>query len=233
MNKVKQKLAKREAVTMFNPDYPSPRLVEYIAQFGFDVAFIDAERQSYDFERIEEMARAARAAGITSVARPWTNDPGLITRYFDCGVGGIKVPHVEDAKTARAMLEIVRYARPKDHADKLVVIMVESPAAIANIGEIAEVPGIDVINIGTNDVAAAAGHQGEPEHPKVQALVDDAIGRILKGGKTVGLNVMSNWEKRIPYFHGKGVRWFNVHANTFITRGANQYAELMKKAAGA
>jgi 4-hydroxy-2-oxoheptanedioate aldolase len=229
MNKVKQKLAAREVVTMFNPDYPSPRLLEYVAAFGLDVAFIDAERQSYDFERIEEMARAARAAGITSVARPWMNDPGLITRYLDCGVGGIKVPHVEDAKTARAMLDIVRYARPQDHAEKIVVIMVETPAAIANIGEIAEVPGIDVINIGTNDVAAAAGHQGEPEHPKVQALVDDAIGRILKGGKTVGLNVMSNWEKRIPYFYGKGVRWFNVHANTFITRGANQYNELLKQ----
>ena len=40
---------------------------------------------SYDFERIEEMARAARAAGIASVARPWLNDAGLITRYFDRG----------------------------------------------------------------------------------------------------------------------------------------------------
>ena len=232
MNKVKQKLAAGEVVTMFNPDYASPRLLEYVAAFGLDVAFIDAERQSYDFERIEEMARAARAAGITSIARPWMNDPGLITRYLDCGVGGIKVPHVEDAKTARAMLDVVRYARPQDHADKIVVIMVETPAAIANIGEIAEVPGIDVINIGTNDVAAAAGCPGEPEHPKVVALVDDAIARILKGRKTVGLNVMTNWEKRMPYFLGKGVRWFNVHVNTFITRGANQYTELLKRSGG-
>ena len=228
MNKVKAKLAAGEVVTMFNPDYAAPRLLEYVAAFGLDVAFIDAERQSYDFERIEEMARAARAAGIVSVARPWINDPGLITRYFDCGVGGIKVPHVEDGKTAQAMLDIVRYARPQDHADKIVIIMVETPAAIANIGEIAAVPGIDVINIGTNDVAHAAGHPGEPEHPEVVALVDDAIGRILKGGKTVGLNVMGNWETRMPYFLSKGVRWFNVHVNTFITRGAHQYTELLK-----
>jgi hypothetical protein len=43
----------------------APRLVEYVAAFGFDVAFIDAERQSYDFERIEEMARAARGSTPT------------------------------------------------------------------------------------------------------------------------------------------------------------------------
>ena len=228
MNKVKAKLAAGQVVTMFNPDYAAPRLIEYVAAFGLDVAFIDAERQSYDFERIEEMARAARAAGIVSVARPWMNDPGLITRYFDCGVGGIKLPHIENAATARSMLDIVRYARPKDYADKIVIIMVETPAAIANIDEIAAVPGIDVINIGVNDVALAAGFPGEPEHPKVVALVDAAIARILKGGKTVGLNVLTNWEERMPYFLGKGVRWFNVHVNTFITRGARQYTELLK-----
>ena len=165
------------------------------------------------------IATRQRARLLLELFRKWEQAPP----NFQCGY----------CCTGNAMLEVVRYARPKDHAEKLVIIMVESPAAIANIGEIAEVPGIDVINIGTNDVAAAAGHPGEPEHPKVQALVDDAIGRILKGGKTVGLNVMSNWEKRIPYFHGNGVRWFNVHVNTFITRGANQYAELMKRGSGA
>lgn len=229
MNKVKQKLAAGKVVTMFNPDYPAPRLVEYAAGFGLDVAFIDAERQSYDFERIEEMARAARAAGIASVARPWMNDPGLIVRYLDCGVDGIKVPHVEDAATARKMIEIVRYARPKDHADKILIIMVETPAAIANIDAIAALPGIDVINIGVNDVAHAAGHPGEPEHPEVVALVDQAIARIRKGGKTVGLNVLTNWEERMPYFLAKGVRWFNVHVNTFIARGARQYTDLLAR----
>ena len=229
MNKVKQKLAAGKVVTMFNPDYPAPRLVEYAAGFGLDVAFIDAERQSYDFERIEEMARAARVAGIASVARPWMNDPGLIVRYFDCGVDGVKVPHVEDAATARKMVDIVRYARPRDYADKLLIIMVETPAAIEHIDEIAAVPGIDVINIGVNDVALAAGFPGQPEHPQVVALVDQAITRILKGGKTVGLNVLTNWEERMPFFLAKGVRWFNVHVNTFIARGARQYTELLSR----
>jgi 4-hydroxy-2-oxoheptanedioate aldolase len=229
MNKVKQKLAAREVVTMFNPDFTSPRLVEFVAGLGLDVSFIDAERMSYDFERIEEMTRAAHVAGVASVARPWLNEPGLITRYFDCGIDGIMVPHVEDAATARKMVEHVRYARPKDYADKIIIIMAETPAAIARLDEIVAVPGIDVVNIGVNDVAYAAGHPGEPEHPAVVALVDQAIAKILKGGKTVGLNVLKNWEERIPLFLGKGVRWLNVHVNVFIERGARQYSELLKQ----
>lgn len=227
MNKVKQKLAAGKVVTMFNPDFTSPRLVEYIADFGLDVSFIDAERMSYDFERIEEMTRAAHVAGIASVARPWLNDPGLITRYFDCGIDGIMVPHVEDAGAARRMVEIVRYARPKDHADKIIIIMTETPAAIGRIDEIVAVSGIDVINIGVNDVALALGHPGQPEHPEVVKLVDQAIARIVKGGKTVGLNVLTNWEERIPSFVAKGVRWLNVHVNAFIARGARQYTDLL------
>ena len=231
MNKVKQKLAAGKVVTMFNPDFASPRLVEYIAGFGLDVSFIDAERMSYDFERIEEMTRAAHLAGIASVARPWLNDPGLITRYFDCGIDGIMVPHVEDAAAARSMIDIVRYARPRDHAEKIVIIMAETPGAIERLDEIVAVPGIDVINIGVNDVALALGFPGQPEHPEVVKLVDQAIARILKGGKTAGLNVLTNWEERMPSFIAKGVRWLNVHVNTFIARGARQYTDLLNRCA--
>ena len=69
------------------------------------------------------------------------------------------------------MVDIVRYARPRDHAEKIVVIMVETPSAIERIGEIAAVPGVDVINIGVNDVALALGFPGQPEHPEVTALM--------------------------------------------------------------
>ena len=229
MNNIKQKLAAGQVVTMFNPDFASPRLVEYLGGFGLDVVWIDAERMSYDFERIEEMTRAARLAGIASVARPWLNDAGLITRYFDCGVDGIMVPHVEDGATARKMVDIVRYARPRDHAEKIVIIMVETPAAIERIAEIAAVPGVDVINIGVNDVALALGLPGQPEHPQVTALLETAIARVVKGGKTAGLNVLTNWEERMPWLLSRGVRWLNVRTTNIIARGARQYTDLLKR----
>jgi 4-hydroxy-2-oxoheptanedioate aldolase len=229
MNAVKQKLAAGKVVTMFNPDFQSPRLVEYLAGFGLDVSFIDAERMSYDFERIEEMTRAAHVAGIASMARAWLNEPGLIVRYFDCGLDGMAFPHVEDAATARRMVEIVRYARPHDHADKIVIVMAETPDAIGRLDEIVAVPGVDVVNIGVNDVALALGHPGQPEHPAVAKLVDRGIERILKGGKQVALNVLDNWEDRVPQLISKGVRWLNVRAHTFIARGAKQYVELLSR----
>ena len=171
MKKIKQKLAAREVVTMFNPDFTSPRLVEFVGGLGLDVALIDAERMSYDFERVEEMVRAAHVAGIAVVARPWLNEPGLILRYFDCGVDGVMVPHIEDGADAKKFVDYVRYARPKDHADKIIIIMAETPNAIAHIDEIVAVPGIDVVNLGVNDIAFAAGHPGEPDSLDPQIAV--------------------------------------------------------------
>ena len=229
MRKIKDRLAAGKVVTMVNPDFQHPRLVEYLAGLGMDVSFIDAERMSYDFERIEEMTRAAHLAGIASMARAWMNDPGLIVRYFDCGLDGMSFPHVEDAATAKRMVEIVRYARPMDHADKIVIVMAETPAAIGRLDEIAAVPGVDVVNIGVNDVALALGHPGEPEHPEVAKLVDQGIERILKRGKHVALNVLDNWEERMPLLISKGVRWLNVRASVFLARGARQYTELLRR----
>lgn len=232
MNAIRQKLAAGKAVTMFNVDFQSPRLVEHLGSFGLDVCFLDGERMSYDFALIEEMTRAAHLAGIACMARPWMNEPGLITRYPDCGLDGIAFPHVEDAASARRLIEVVRYACPKDHADKIVIVMVETPAAMAQAGEIAAVPGVDVVNIGVNDVALAAGFPGQPEHPEVEKLVDQAIARILGTGKHVALNVLDRWEQRMPAFHAKGVRWWNVRARTFLDRGVRQYVALLERNGG-
>ena len=66
MNKVREKLRNGGTVMVFNPNFPSPALVEHAGELGFDVAFIDCEHGSAGFERAEELARAARAAGMTS-----------------------------------------------------------------------------------------------------------------------------------------------------------------------
>ena len=232
MNKIRQKLAAGKAVTMFNVDFQSPRLVEHLGSFGLDVCFLDGERMSYDFECIEEMTRAAHLAGIACMARPWMNEPGLITRYLDCGLDGIAFPHVEDAAGARRLLEVVRYARPKDHADKIVIVMVETPAAMEKAGEIAAVQGVDVVNIGVHDVALAAGFPGQPEHPEVEKLIDQAIARIRKAGKHVALNVLDNWEPRMKIFQSKQVLWWNVRARTFLDHGIRQYVELLSRHGG-
>ena len=115
-NAFKDKLGRDEVVVVLNPDHPSPSLTEFVASLGFDGVFIDCEHGVASVERVQDMCRAARAAGVQSIVRPESDAPFLITRYLDAGAGGIMVPHVESAAAAREIVETVRYARPKDHA---------------------------------------------------------------------------------------------------------------------
>ena len=226
MNKIKEKLARGGTVFVLNPNFPSPALVEYAAELGFDAVLIDCEHGSADFERVEELARAARAGGMTSLVRPWSNEPGLVTRFLDCGVNGIQFPHVENAGVAREVVEMVRTARGKRFEDTLVVAMIESSTAAQNIAEIAAVGGIDAIVIGLADLADSLGHPGDGTHADVRRVVDAVITATKNSGRAAAGFNLHRWEEG-GELTGKGVRWLTIHAKGMLARGAQQLHTLL------
>ena len=226
MNNIKQKLNAGGTVLVLNPNFPSAALVEHAASLGFDAALIDCEHGTAGFERVEELARAARAGGMTSIVRPWSNEPGLVTRFLDCGVGGIQFPHIENAEEARAAVATVRSARGPQFEDTLAVVMVESPTAVKNISEIIAVEGIDAVVIGMADLVASLGHTGNAKHPDVQHAVDTVIAAARKSGRVAAGYNLHQWESGRE-LADKGVRWFTIHAKALLARGTQQLHALL------
>ena len=226
VNRAKEKLAAGGTVLVLNPNFPSPALAEHAGSLGFDVIFIDCEHGSADFERVEEIARAARAGGMTSVLRPWSSDPGLVTRYLDCGVGGIQFPHVDDAAAARAAVATVRDARGTRFGDTLIAVMIESVQAVADIDAIVAVPGIDVAVIGLADLARSLGHAGDPAYADVQTAVNRIVDACCQSNAVAGFN-LHHWE-RGARLRTRGVRWFTIHARTMLARGASHVRTLLE-----
>jgi len=186
MNSLKQIFAGDGMAVMVNLMFNSPNLVEYLGSLGFEAVMLDCEHSSASVERIEELARAARAAGIAAIVRPEKLDESLIVRYLDCKVSGIMIPHVDDAATARRIVDAVRYALPNSHEDILIIAMIESAEAVANIDEILAVEGIDVFFIARVDLSKSLGFRGDKKHPEVRAVVDRLIARIRAAGRQVG-----------------------------------------------
>ncbi len=231
MNRAKAKLRNGGTVMVFNPNFPSPALVEHAGELGFDVAFIDCEHGAADFERAEDLARAARAAGMTSLARPWTNERAVVTRFLDCGVGGIQFPGIEDAAAAREAVAIVRAARGKRFDDTLVVAMIESATAMHNLREIVAVEGLDAVVIGLADLATDLGHAGDNQHPAVRTAVHQIIGiASAAGGAVAGFN-LHHWEEGRA-LREQGVRWFTIHAKTMLARATRELDSLWADARG-
>jgi 4-hydroxy-2-oxoheptanedioate aldolase len=225
---LKRRLAAGETIAICNPDYPTPRLVEFIGTLGFDAIFIDCEHSSTDFGLVDELARAARAVGMASVVRPWSGDPSLINRYLSCGVDGVQVPHVHSVDQARAILAGMAEWEG-DHRQKLLVAMIESQHAIVQLPELLKIGEIDVFYIGAFDLALSMGLKGNPKHPQVKAVVDEAIRQIAGAGKVAGLNLQDEIEALAEY-RQKSLRWINVHLKAFVQTGAKPFLSHLRKA---
>jgi 2-keto-3-deoxy-L-rhamnonate aldolase RhmA len=68
----------------------------------------------------------------------------------------------------------------------LLVVMLESPEAIANAEEIAAVPGIDVLLVGSNDLCAEMGIPGDYGNPRLGEAVKQVVAACEKHGKWPG-----------------------------------------------
>jgi len=226
-NEFKDKLKRDEVVVVVNPDHPSASLTEFVAGLGFDGVFIDCEHGFAGIERVQDMCRAARAAGVQSIVRPESDAPHLITRYLDAGAGGVMVPHVESAEAVSRIVATVRYARPKDHADKVLVAMIESVAAIAALPEMLEVEGVDVFFLGPNDLSHSMGYPAQMHHPEVKAAVKKAVSSIRAAGKAPGTLVVG---ETVGEFIAAGCRFLYEHSNNFTMTGATDFRRRVAKA---
>src|SRR5207237_4774455 len=138
-------------------------------------------------------------------------EPWHASRILDNGAQGVVVPHVEDAAEAARVASACRFppvgkrsmggglqqlgfatipvgdAARIVNSETLVVVMIESPQGVANCEEIAAVPGIDALLIGTNDLCFEIGIPGQFNDPRVGDAYRRVIGACRKHGKFPGM----------------------------------------------
>lgn len=171
---------------------------------GFDWLFIDCEHNSMDVDMAAQISVAAQDSGITPVVRVPGFEHHHATRALDSGAQGIVVPHVDDAETAARMVSNCRYP-PLGHRSMtnalpqidfeahpigeiatavndatLLVLMLETPEAIANAEAIAAVPGVDALLIGTNDLCMEMGIPGAFGDPRIAEAYEQVIAACRK-----------------------------------------------------
>lgn len=178
---------------------------------GYDWLFIDMEHNSMSIDTAVQISVAAQDAGCTPVVRVPGYQHFHATRALDGGAQGIVVPHVDTPEVAAEMVSNTRYppvghrsvtgALPQvDFASHplgevtaaindatLLVVMVETPDAVANVDAIAATPGIDVILVGASDLSMEMGIPGQVGDPKIVDAMERVTAACKKHGKYAGL----------------------------------------------
>ena len=186
-------------------------IAQIAATCGFDFLFIDCEHSSMELDTAAQISAASLAVGVTPLVRVAGLEHWHASRILDNGAQGVVVPHVDDAAQAARVAAACRFppvgkrsmggglqqlgfaTMPVGEAarivneETLVVVMIESPQGVANADEIAAVPGIDALLIGTNDLCFEMGIPGQFNDPRVADAYRRVIGACRKHGKFPGM----------------------------------------------
>ncbi|MEI4472891.1 HpcH/HpaI aldolase family protein [Frigidibacter sp. MR17.24] len=173
---------------------------------GFDFLVIDMEHGPLGISDLGQAAAAGIAAGLPVWGRVTGPGSGDIARVLDCGASAVVVPHVDTVEQARHIARICRFAPrgarslpgplpgldyrvlPADvlcqgaEAGTQVIAMIESAEGLSAVEAIAAVDGIDMLIIGSNDLADGLGRRGQLDHPDVRA----AFARIAAAARAHG-----------------------------------------------
>jgi 4-hydroxy-2-oxoheptanedioate aldolase len=196
----------------------SPIVSEIISQSGFDWILVDTEHSPNEPPDVLAQLQALKGGTATPIVRPAWNDAVLLKRLLDIGVQAVLVPFVQNAEEARKAVAACRYppagirgittsgrgshyGRVSDYLKRAdgeicVLVQVETGEALARIEEIASVDGVDGVFIGPADLSASLGHIGNPNHPEVQAAIQDAVKRLTAIGKPAGILTPSEPDAR-------------------------------------
>jgi 2-keto-3-deoxy-L-rhamnonate aldolase RhmA len=219
---------------------------------GYDWLFIDMEHSSLDVDLASQLAMASLGAGITPLVRVPGHEHYHASRLLDNGAQGIVAPHVDTVEEAKRIAAACRYP-PLGHrsvagappqlafrslpvgeatrlvnASMLVIVMLETPRAIANADALAQVEGVDVLMIGTNDLCAEMGIPGGFGDSRVAEAYRAVIAACRKHGKHPGMGGV--YEPRLmEQYIGMGMRFILSGSDlSFMMAGARARTELLR-----
>ena len=203
-NTVKQKIASGEQVVGGTVDTADPDIYCAMANSGFDFMWIEMQHSPLSYSQVADMIWACKDAPAIPFIRIPAATEGDIQKATDIGALGIIVPMVDAVEEVETAVTYAKYPpmgkrsqgggqyraiwgndyRQAANHNIMVVAMIEQPAGVDIIEQVANTPGIDGIFVASSDLGSFTGRrQGDPEY---EALVTRIKEQTLAAGLFVG-----------------------------------------------
>ena len=210
-NLLKQKLSNGKPVIGTWNTLGSPLVTEVFAQAGFDLQIIDLEHGPFVLDTIHQHVSVCEISeNCTPIVRIPDNSEWMALQVLDQGAHGLVVPHIDDASSAKKLVEYTKYHPAGNRGftpfskaggfnnhntsnyvananrETLNVVIIESLLGVQNLPEILDVDEIDVLYFGAYDLSQALGQPGNTRHPDVVNAIRDGVELVNKAGKVAG-----------------------------------------------
>lgn len=186
----------------------SSTVVEQLAHSGYDWLLVDTQHGPMGFETLSTMIGGISSGGAKSLVRvAGAHDRGGIQQSLDVGADGVLVPYINNADEARQAVSCCRYPTagtrsvyfPQRSMNKdgllgyagaandnvICALQVETADCIKNIDEIAEIPGVDLLFLGQNDLCMSMGLFEKYQFPDMyfSEELQDATNKLRNAAK--------------------------------------------------
>lgn len=225
----------KDRMTMHVLTVNSAAVSQAVAAAGADAVIIDMEHGAMGYDTAHAMIAATQGTHCAPLVRIAALDETLVKRSLDLGAEGIVFPLIETAEQAARAVASLQYP-PKgtrafgpfhahsrfgqslpEHAatfgDRVIcVLLVETAAAVDQISEICQVPGIDLILPAPFDLSCSLGVPGQFDHPDFLAARDTLETAIRAAGIPMGTIALDEPSAKAAFARGNRViAGFDVH----------------------
>jgi 4-hydroxy-2-oxoheptanedioate aldolase len=201
----------------------SPKSLQAVAGLHLDCVMIDTEHIPMNWDHLGWMCHAYRGRGIVPVVRIPRADPFEACQVLDMGAGGVVAAYVETAQEVRllrgatklrplkgARLDAILAGREEldgdlagyvqvANEDHVLLVNIESVAAIEALDEILDVPGLDGVLIGPHDLSCSLGIPEQYDHPAFGEAVLKIITKARAKNVGVGIHNLPEVEQEIRW----------------------------------
>ena len=208
MKRLKERIEKGRAVLGLSILYETPGMIESLAGQEWDLYFVDGQHALGQHTWLEHICACERA-GIAPMLRVPACKGYLVSQALDLGAWNVMVPMVESAEQAREAVQAayfpplgsrsaagtrpivlngMEYLKMASRWTSLTV-QIETKEGMDHLHEIAAVPGVDSIFIGTWDLCLSMGIPLAEKDTSKE--IEDAIQRVGRvaadNGKYAGI----------------------------------------------
>lgn len=233
----KEKLRNYESVYGLFMKTGDAAFVECAGYGGFDFVILDMEHGAVDFFKLQNLIRAAEAAGVLPIVRTYDTSEIAIAKVLDLGAKGVQIPQIQTAEEARRVVKatkffpegergVCRFVRAANYSstpreiyfkqanETLVILQVEGQKALKQLDDILEVKGVDILFIGPYDLSQSLGVPGQIMAP----VVVNNIRKITKRARQVGvvIGIFCDTLEAVNLWRNEGIQYFSYSVDVGI-----------------
>ena len=193
-------------------EFATPGIGQILKAAGADYAVLDMEHTGFGFDTVRQVVRYCQAARLPMIVRVPSQSRHHISRALDTGADGIMVPIVSSVEQAKAVLDAAKYwpdgtrgvalglaherfamrSEPllprlaEQNARTAIILQVEDPRGGAAADQIIQMPGVDMLWLGHNDLSVALDKPGAFDDAGFIKAEQATIAAAKKHGKSAG-----------------------------------------------